>query len=568
MTVHTTTSERATVLTPEDHEHFIKYGFIVLKDAIPPEVVVAARQTLEAGSADYQSIGSPAVKACISERVHQALTELFGPEYSFHHHRDIVSMPRPLTPEEADEAASPDDPVAQGGAHLDEDKPSIMPHTWALESWVFLTKVNHRGGAFMFSAGSPNLVRAILIRGHRAPINGWFTESLLETSAGDIPIEIPIPLKEFLAEPGDVLIYQHLMAHCGSTNVADPTTRQAILARFAPARRIVPGDKPFEAMSTVEKINSASYLKHRFGSEMFQLPTVADDQTTAHALRAGFAPASRLICQAPFRFGGRAHIFYVEEDAPDQVRRVSTSDWVEWTPEAQIAMPGPISDVVIYHHFPGIMLCATVEVAPGQLRPLIWRSDDMTSWEPLAEPQVAARYAHPLYLTLAESRQAQGNMVFFVDPAAPKELQWIVGEDTYGNDWEEAESWRWRGIGARYRGAGMLARFTIEPLVGELSHAVVIAAEGDDQATLYYGVSEDSADFGALQPLACAQGRPHTVRVYDRAYKYWLVSYIDSAGERPTVRWGYIDWDASPVVLTPIDAPEALRTAFCTVGLL
>lgn len=559
-----------TVLTQEDHEHFIEHGFLVLRDVVPPEVVDEALRTLDAGSADYQSIGAAAVKACVTDRLHQAIAELFGPEYEFQRHRNVRSMPRPYTPDAAEEAAGPEEPAIQGGAHLDEDKPTAMPHTWAVEAWVFLTPVRHRGGAFMFSPGSPTLLKSILLRGHRVPIGGWFTEPLLAASAGPLPLELPVPLREFLAEPGDVLLYPHLMAHCGSTNVADPTTRQAVLARFVPNRRVVPGTKPFERMSTLEKVNSARYLRQRFGARRFPL-TDCDAPGLEARLRGGVAPATTLVSHASLRFGGRTHLFLVERGRPDRVSRVSTTDWSTWRSEAAINVGTPVARVTVMHHYPGIVLCLTPE-DPAAAQVLLLRSPDLGDWEELARLHLDAAEAQPGYLTLAESRAAQGNVVFFVERSQPRSVRWLVGEDTYGQDWDEAPTWSWQGVAVRYDGPGRITGLASEPVAGEARHGLVLTVAGDPGGSLLATVSGDAAQFAEpLQPLEHGLDTdPLGLRVYDRAHEYWMVSYERALPEGPgvSVRWGWIDWASRPLRLHEIATTSDLERALCTIGLL
>ena len=69
------------VLTPEDHEHFIEHGYVVVKNAVPRETYEAAVTALEAGK-DEGRPGTPAykpaatgdlIKACQTDRMFEAI---------------------------------------------------------------------------------------------------------------------------------------------------------------------------------------------------------------------------------------------------------------------------------------------------------------------------------------------------------------------------------------------------------------------------------------------------------------------------------------------------------------
>ena len=85
-----------TVLSPQDHEHFLEHGFVVLHRAVPPDLVERAVAALESG-AETPDFDPSA--ACTTDRVHQAIAELFGPQYPFEHRRGGHDMVRPHQPD-------------------------------------------------------------------------------------------------------------------------------------------------------------------------------------------------------------------------------------------------------------------------------------------------------------------------------------------------------------------------------------------------------------------------------------------------------------------------------------
>src|SRR5262249_43933019 len=141
---------------------------------------------------------------------------------------------------------------------------TIMPGSWAVGLFVFLTRVPSHGGAFILFPGSYRNYRRL------------FSVSPEVIKSQVSPIENSGPYMEFLAEPGDAVIFHHAMGHTGSTNITNPQTRLALLTRYYPRPRICPGNKPLEAMSTIEKANSLRYFRERYGTE-FSFPTCDPD---------------------------------------------------------------------------------------------------------------------------------------------------------------------------------------------------------------------------------------------------------------------------------------------------
>lgn len=68
---------------------------------------------------------------------------------------------------------------------------------------------------------------------------------------------------QVLADPGDAVLFHHLMGHSGSHNVASPHTRHALLNRYHPSTRLVPPpDRTPEQMSTMVRGILGCVLPH------------------------------------------------------------------------------------------------------------------------------------------------------------------------------------------------------------------------------------------------------------------------------------------------------------------
>ena len=80
-----------TVLSLADHDHFIEHGFVILKKAVPVEVIQQTVACLEGERTSDFDIG----KACISDTLLDALSELFGPEIPFKTKYDSQDLARP-----------------------------------------------------------------------------------------------------------------------------------------------------------------------------------------------------------------------------------------------------------------------------------------------------------------------------------------------------------------------------------------------------------------------------------------------------------------------------------------
>ena len=137
-------------------------------------------------------------------------------------------------------------------AHVDDSYPTLMPNGWAIGTFIFLTKVRSHGGAFIYYSGSPLRYRQGMAQSYH---------SIKEVAAAS---QYSGPFKEFLAEPGDVLFFHHLMGHTGSDNISDATTRHALLTRWRANSVVAPS---LYALSGTSANSVGGPFDHRwFGS--------------------------------------------------------------------------------------------------------------------------------------------------------------------------------------------------------------------------------------------------------------------------------------------------------------
>ncbi len=532
-------SVHQTVLSPEDCEHFLEHGYVIVHEVAPPDAIARAVHALEADG-ESQAV-TDAVADCVTDTVHGAIGDLFGPEYSFDRARSGRDMARPYQPGE---------PWAEPRAHVDDAYPTIMPDGWAVGTFLFLTPVKSRGGAFICFPDSPWRYRQQLARGYQAAKD---VAAMEEFSGVHM---------EFLAEPGDLLLFHQLMGHCGSTNVADPVTRHALLARWHPDRRVIPGRKPFDQMSVIEKVNSARYLRHRFGLDLHvaEVPTGADAEAL---LKSGLGGLGRIETCAILHFEG-AQLLYVDESDPCVIRRRSSDDFLRWCNAGQIDLDlGVIHSIQLHQYGVDVILC----VATGR-EVVLFATRDFTSWSLLG--RVAGCTTGTPWFAYAKypTRVAAGNTVFTV-PEGSRDT--VVCR--WGEQWEEAGTWDTESIAVRAPSGSRVVDVTIAEYFGDSHCAFVIdllAADADDETVPHYVLPRDVAVADdPLQPLPwVGSGPPRTIRVFNRARDYWMVTYLARVGNQDRLFWGVIDWAESQPTLRPLGTPEEFDQASCTVGMV
>lgn len=560
------------VLSAADHEHFLEHGFVVVKRALSPARLARTLSELDAGirvsgsptEAERERL-TPVLTASVRGKIRRAVAELTAGLGA--PHPDLVSLTLQSRPYE------PNQEWSARTTHVDGDYPTLMPNFLALGALLFLTRVESRGGALLYYPGSQRKYRAVMARSFAAPKNGL-------PDLPDLPGAETLgrPL-EFLAEPGDTLIFHHLFAHAASRNCQDPGARHAILSWWRPERRVVPGARPASRMSTLEKANSARYLSKRFGVEP-PLPDVAGDRPTVRVLAEGL-PASGIRAHAVLHFGGMAHRFVVEGKAPAKVRLLRSRDLRDWR-EVACSIPeapalGPIGSLAVFQWDLDVVLAVT---HPDRIR--IWGSRDLAEWTELGSHAAAASFAAPHFNRNAfnATRFAMGCVLFLSHPTDRRRLlcRW-------GSSWSDLSAGL-RDAACAATGARM-DDAVVAPVFGEYISGLVVDVASDPISPSpstststsawgrqggsrpMYALSDESAHYaGPLIPLRFSTpGPPRRIRVYARAEEYWMVGYVRAVNGANRFFWGGIDWSVRPARLVEIASARALQNAFFTLGM-
>ena len=543
-----TTPSSTAVLTPADHDFFLSQGFLIVKNVVPAETIAEAVAFLEGGAtegdvggANYKPRMGEAVRACVTDTVFAVLEELLGPEYPIPRNRDAVDMPRVYTP---------DVPWTSQGLHVDSDYSTRMPNDDVLSFFLFLTPVRSHGGAFQYAPGSPQRYFAAM---------GDNPEQLKSKTARP---DLSGPVQEYLAEPGDLLIMTHLGGHAGSNNVTDPTTRHALLHRFHPSRRLVPGAKPFAHMSSVEKVYSARYLREVQGFAIPEAPLTPDERTTA-ALRDGVVVAPDIRAYVTFIEQGVPGLLFVTESSPGVLQRAVAADFVTFAVRSTCELPGFTADSLQdYKRDEEITLLA----GTGTDVRLLIGPDGAGLRQAAALPDVALAFAH--YTTDFGSKIAH-ERVLFVRPA-DKPNHIYCG---WGKTWEDVFAGEFTTLASQSPEGSTIVDAFANPTCGGPPFALIadVREAGAKETRPYFSVSNDVARYDApLEPLAyCTEDEstaPHRIRIYARARFYWLVTYLQTVGAETRLYWGAIDWEKAPPKLEPIRTAQELQDALAVVG--
>jgi len=515
------------VLRPRDHRAFLENGFIVLKRGVPRKVAAAAAAFIEAREAGRREddrsllfVSGKEIDACLTRKALSAVSELFG-------------EPVPLPARGSPALAVPRRPRPGAAwstpfAHTDVDYPAIMPEQWAVTMFVFLTRVGSKEGAFVHFSGSANRNRL-----------------LAATTPGALKALEGLPrysgaFEELRAEPGDVLLYHHLLGHCGSENVSGAVTRHALKRGFHPGRRLAPGAKPFARMSTIEKANSPRYLETLLGVR-YPSPRAEPAGRLSRSLREGDPLSADCAAHAVLRHGGRTWRFFADKRDPSTVRIASTAGWAQWKEEDRLDLrPGGVRALHAFQQGPEAVLF--VSFVGGETR--AYRSPDLKAWS-AAETERGLRSASG-HFSGAYGTGADAFVRVGVSSARPGVI--LRG----GRPAAELPS----GVEAN---DAFLA-----PVLSEASFALVVEAPRP-----VYALSPDGVSFpGPFRPLGAPEGEePRQLRVYARARNYWLATYLAPREGGDRMLWGAIDWESAPVRLEPIPNAAALDRALEIVGL-
>ena len=206
------------VLSPEDHEMFVREGLCVLRGAIPQDVCAAAVELLEAPGDGEEAVredgtwrqptaedggADKLLAATLTAPILAAIAELFGDSNAFEfdpcnpanlpaiarRSGDFTRYDDFARPQQQYDGDTP--PEQEHIAHIDDNHPSVMPSGWAVGSFIFLTDVPVVGaGAFVTFPGSPARYRVATAESQRclveaAPLVGGAAREMF-VKAGDV----------------------------------------------------------------------------------------------------------------------------------------------------------------------------------------------------------------------------------------------------------------------------------------------------------------------------------------------------------------------------------------------
>jgi hypothetical protein len=339
--------------------------------------------------------------------------------------------------------------------HMDLINPTIVPDGWVIGAFVFLTKIHPRGGAFMYGPGSTARIRARMAA--TSGEAGWGSTKS-EVFAGTVV--------ECIADPGDVILFQHTMLHSFSPNISDPTTRQALRVSFHVPKRVDPGDKPLDAYSTIEQANFMSWL-HRHEPAAFPLITVGESPT----LDGIDAVAHDFI-----KVDGVTYLYSVSAAQPSVVQRRATSDFQTWeTLESLHLVDDPIRAIHLEHRFmPTLTLVC--DAPSGSWTRVFSASDDLRLWrQSSGMPNMTMSRPHFVQEEQVgpfHAKQASASLIFDVHDDRPGNVYWRSG----GN---REEFTCWRNMGLAFEGApGRITDVWAYPGRNAVLHALIADVDG------------------------------------------------------------------------------------------
>jgi len=526
------------VLTAADHEHFIEHGYVVLRGVVPASIAAAAVAALEDDDCD-PTRRADVVAACTTDRMLDAIAELFGNDYTLTRRREGSDLARVHQPG----AAWP-----EPRAHVDDSYPTIMPGGWAVGSFTFLTQVQTHGGAFICFPGSYRRFRQLMARSCEC-IKG----------AAQVP-ENSGPYLEFLAELGDVLLFHHLAGHTGSDNIVDPVTRHALLNRWHPEERIVPGDRAFDEMTTIEKVNSARYQAHRLHQTVPPTPSHTAGNNTDAILADGIAPWRTVLSCAILHFDGHLYLYHCS-DGSRQIHRAVSSDGISWQIETPLDLNTGEIRTLHFHQY-GLDAILGVTSLDGGVQ--LFASVDMDHWRPLSVIP-GAYTATPWFVYAQYPSKIAGGQALYVVPQ--NDNSHVVCR--WGEQWEAAEQWTTSSTALRAPAGQQINDLTIAAHFGDSSCTFVVdLADGSGNTLPCYAQPEDVAVAdGGLQPLPyeCASA-PRNLRILHRARRYWLVTYLRATAGNDRLFWGCIDWSHEQPTVHELATEAKLHEARCIVG--
>jgi len=348
------------------------------------------------------------------------------------------------------------------------------------------------------------------------------------------------------------------MGHTGSDNITDATTRHALLTRWRPFKRIVPGTKSFDQMSTIEKANSARYLEHHFDLDL-QVQHTPTDKKAVTLLRDGFAGLGQVLTYALLHFEGQAQLIFVTAEDPTLIRRLCSDDFIRWQDTDPLPLnAGSIRALHLHQYGFAAILAITTQV---------YSSDDFVHWNPLTQLH-QSQTTTPWYVYAKYPSKIAGGQALFVVPDSDSS-QAVC---RWGEDWPSAAQGTEESVAVQAPQGCRINDLIIAARFSDSQCAFVADVQCNETAPPqpHYILPQDIAiTDGALQPLAYTSDTPpHHIRIFNRGPSYWLLTFLRRCDQQDHLFWGYIDWDESPPTLRSLSTAVAFDEAKSIVGLI
>jgi hypothetical protein len=208
-----------TTLTPDQHQFFTDNGYILLSDLVADSIVEAAAARLAELSQDNTFFGvkDPAFAACYTESLCRAARELSGDEADFNTYYP-VSGALAIIAQTSDTAWQTPPPHIDHS--IERDNYHVFPRCFRLASMFYLSDIRPHGGGTVVWPGSHKKIEAL------AKTDTTKYELMHPLGRDIVLLDLGEPL-ELTPKRGDVLFYDYLCAHSGSTN-NNPEPRLAL----------------------------------------------------------------------------------------------------------------------------------------------------------------------------------------------------------------------------------------------------------------------------------------------------------------------------------------------------
>ncbi|HEX9889393.1 MAG TPA: phytanoyl-CoA dioxygenase family protein [Nitriliruptorales bacterium] len=546
-------------LSPADHQHFLEHGWVLVKGLLPPDVVQRALDVFvpaETGMADTLDL-TPDARArvfqeCMPPAVHEAVAELFG-DVPFDAAVWHENKYRPHEPEAEQ----------QVGAHMDLWHPTVTPDRIGVACFGFLTDVRPGGGCFMYVPRSPLSARHVGVE--RGGDSYW---------GYAISQDHDDELVELVADAGDVFLYTHHIVHSGSKNLAGPHARHAFVTQFMPQRRIVPGERPLEELSTVEKAFSLRYLSTLGYSFRVPAPplTFEADAAISHGLGSG----GGIVAATASRFDGTVWFAVVDHDEPCVVKLLASADLVAVEELGRLEFDEEVLGVQTDARYSPLLLVAT------RSGTRFLASEDHVSWQAVATvPGVRCARPHFCLLGAAHDHVPDGQsadvLIGLHDGRAELRFSSQRVPVRHRRNGAPLAATVWGEVAAWENQATFFATDDVEtldvqvlPINEGLRFGLVADVREEAGAVgIHVAVSATGDRYTeGLTPLATdAPTRPRNLRLFERARGYWLVTYLRDHEDGARLHWGTIDWDSDAPILHEVPDAAGLRAALEEIGL-